>query len=450
MVRSDIQEAEMALEKEARVDSQPSTDSSTSKFSALKERFFKIRHFTEELCKPLKTEDYVIQSMYDVSPTRWHLAHSTWFFEGFILSQEDPTYKPLNPMYHHLFNSFYNALGESYPREKRGLLSRPTVAEVYEFREYINEKLWKFLGELDEKRFDKIARVVEMGLQHEQQHQELILTDIKHVFSMNPLHPAYSETESGADISGDIPPIGWIDFTEGVYWIGHEGKGFAFDNEYPRHRVFIEPFQLASRLVTNGEFMAFIEDGGYQKPLLWLSEGWNEVNNEKWNSPAYWEKKDGEWWHHTLCGFKKINESEPVCHVSYYEADVFANWAGARLPYETEWEAASKDVPAGGNFVDDKKYHPVTINENDGSKPAQLFGDVWEWTRSHYSPYPGYKAAPGAIGEYNGKFMCNQFVLRGGSCATSSDHIRPTYRNFFYAAERWQFMGIRLAKDVKD
>ena len=410
------------------------------------ERYKKTRDFTEFLCKPLVTEDYIIQSMQDVSPTKWHLAHTSWFFETFVLKPALKNYKPLNPIYAYLFNSYYVLAGERFTRAKRGLLSRPTVTEVYEYRKYVDEHIIIFIEKANEDELKKFAPVIEIGINHEQQHQELMLTDIKHVFSINPIHPVYSGKETTP--IENIPPTKWIEFEEGIYNMGHNGKGFSYDNETPQHKEFINSFKLSSRLVTNREYLAFMEAKGYETPELWLSDGWAVVENEKWNSPMYWTKMDGEWWNYKLSGFHKVDLNEPVCHVSLYEADAFARWSGVRLPTEGEWESAADELKYTGNFVENGFYHPVSINNSENNSPLkQMFGDVWEWTRSSYSPYPGYKTLPGALGEYNGKFMSGQMVLRGGSCATSITHIRKTYRNFFPPNARWQFMGIRLAKD---
>jgi len=411
------------------------------------EQYQKVRGFTEQLCEPLVTEDYVIQSMPDVSPTKWHIAHVTWFWETFLLSPALPGYKSLHPQYAYLFNSYYNTLGQRHCRPKRGLISRPTVKETYAYRRYVDEHVLDLLEKLDEGRLTALAPIMTLGLHHEQQHQELMLTDIKHVLSCNPLYPSYVDRVPTGISS--VPPLEWVSFPEGVYWIGHEGEGFAFDNEEPRHRQFVQSFQLASRLVTNGEYLAFMEDGGYENPLLWLSEGWATVQEEEWTAPLYWEKRDGRWWMMTLSGLREVDPAEPVCHVSYFEADAYARWADARLPTEAEWEVAAQDLPVEGNFVESGLYHPAPLNASTtNGKLAQMYGDVWEWTQSSYAPYPNFKPGPGAIGEYNGKFMCNQYVLRGGSCATSLSHIRSTYRNFFPANAQWQFMGIRLAKEV--
>ena len=422
---------------------------SDSEFVSLVERYQSVRRFTEQLCEPLTTEDYIIQSMPDVSPTKWHIAHTSWFFETFILSEAYPEYRSPNPQYGYLFNSYYVAAGQRHCRPKRGLLSRPTVQDVYDYRAHVDQHMLALLDVLDGAALQRWAPIVEIGLHHEQQHQELMLTDLKHNLSINPLRPAYRDLEDDT-FHINAPALRWIRFPEGVHSIGYDGNGFSYDNESPRHRVFVEPFELASRLITNGEYLNFIADGGYQRPELWLLMGWNMVQQEGWDSPLYWERYDDGWWMMTLAGMQPINEAAPVCHINYYEADAFARWSGARLPTEAEWEIAADQVSIQGNFVETSQLHPVPlVDEEINNAPSQMFGDVWEWTQSHYSPYPGYQPAPGAIGEYNGKFMANQFVLRGGSCVTSVEHIRPTYRNFLHADASWQFSGIRLAKTVK-
>ncbi|HEX5322352.1 MAG TPA: ergothioneine biosynthesis protein EgtB [Capsulimonadaceae bacterium] len=402
-----------------------------------------VRQFSEELCRPLVTEDYVIQSMPDVSPTKWHLAHVSWFFEMFVLQSAVSGYKSLHPQYNFLFNSYYNAIGKRHCRPKRGLLSRPTVDETYAYRAYIDRHMEEFLGSATEETLQRFGPIVEVGIHHEQQHQELMVTDLKHVFSENPLRPVYRESQ--LKVSSPTPAMQWLAFDEGVYCVGHDGEGFAYDNEGPRHREFVNGFQMGSRLVTNGEYLEFMADGGYERPELWLSEGWNTVAAQGWGAPFYWERDGSDWQVFTLSGMRKVALDEPVCHVSYFEADAYATWAGARLPTEAEWEVSSTDQPIAGNFVERGLFHPAATRQDGGL--AQMYGDVWEWTRSPYVGYPGFTPPPGALGEYNGKFMCNQFVLRGGSCATSQTHIRPTYRNFFPPDARWQFMGIRLAKD---
>ena len=410
---------------------------SGSASGSLADQYRAVRAATNKICEPLVTEDYIIQSFPDVSPTKWHIAHTTWFFETFVLSAL-PDYQPFHPSYSYLFNSYYNAVGERWARPQRGLLSRPTVQDVFAYRAYVDEQMERLLARIDTLPLDPAVLV--LGLHHEQQHQELMLTDIKHVLSINPLRPVYREARP---VLRNAAPLRWQSYPGGVAEIGYDGAAFAFDNEFPRHRVYAEPFLLASRLVTNAEWLAFMADGGYRQPLLWLSDGWSTVQGRGWDAPLYWEQRDGEWWHFTLGGMRPVAPDEPVCHVSYYEADAYARWAGARLPSEAEWEIAAADTPIAGNFVEDEHYHPVPAGG-----ATQLFGDVWEWTASPYSSYPGYRPAAGALGEYNAKFMCNQLVLRGGSCATPLNHIRPTYRNFFPPDARWQFMGLRLAKDV--
>jgi ergothioneine biosynthesis protein EgtB len=427
---------------------------SSGRVEGLLARFHQIRDFTSALCAGLEPEDCVVQSIPDVSPTKWHLAHTTWFFETFILKKFSPGYRSEIPQYAYLFNSYYNAAGDMHRRDLRGLISRPTVREAKRYRASIDSHIDNLLSKADEKLLDEIERILILGFHHEQQHQELLVTDIKHVFAQNPLYPVFREdtarhserTEERRSM--DYRPNRFLDFEETIVAIGHEGRGFAYDNEGPRHRALVPAFSLASRPVTNGEYMAFIDDNGYARPEVWLSLGWMTVNEQRWEAPLYWTKHDGRWWNFTLSGFRPVDESEPVTHVSYFEADAYANWAGARLATEFEWERAALDCPIEGNFVDDENFHPRALSNSENNKGLrQMFGDVWEWTRSAYSPYPGYRAAPGALGEYNGKFMCNQYVLRGGSCATSRSHIRRTYRNFFQPEKRWQFTGIRLARD---
>jgi ergothioneine biosynthesis protein EgtB len=413
---------------------------------ALIAQYQQIRDFSTGLCQPLATEDYVIQSMPDCSPTKWHLAHVSWFFETFLLKPRVADYRSPNPAYAYLFNSYYNAIGDRYPRPERGHISRPSVAETYRYRAHVDEHVLDLLECADEHDLPAIAPIVTLGLHHEQQHQELILTDLKHMLSRNPLHPVYVERPPSP--AQPVPPVRWLEFPEGIVWIGHAGDDFAFDNEEPRHREFVQPFRLASRPVTNAEFLAFIHAGGYEQPEFWLSMGWATVQQEGWRAPIYWQEHDGAWWDYTLSGLRPLDSAEPVSHISYFEADAYARWADARLPTEAEWEVASASVPIEGNFAEAGRYHPAAAEAGQGDVGlAQMFGDVWEWTQSSYSPYPGFRTAPGALGEYNGKFMCNQYVLRGGSCATSQAHIRPTYRNFFPPEARWQFTGLRLAQD---
>ena len=394
--------------------------------------------------------------MPDVSPTKWHLAHTTWFFETFILKKFLPGYRAEIPEYAYLFNSYYNAAGDMHRRDLRGLISRPTVSQAQRYRASVDSHIDDLLSSPDESLLDEIEPILVLGFHHEQQHQELLITDIKHVLAQNPLYPVFREPKTGGRSSAtpgsQSSPLQFIDFEEGIVGIGHDGDGFAYDNEGPRHRALVPAFSLATRPVTNAEYIAFIEDNGYRRPEFWLSLGWMTVTEQRWNAPLYWTKRDGAWWNFTLSGLHPVDQSEPVTHVSYFEADAYANWAGARLPTEFEWERAALGCPIEGNFVETELFHPVAVvSAVSGDKPGkglhQIFGDVWEWTRSAYSPYPGYRAAPGALGEYNGKFMCNQSVLRGGSCATSRIHIRRTYRNFFQPEKRWQFTGIRLARD---
>ena len=415
--------------------------------SNLARRYQQVRRFSEEICKTLEPEDYVIQTMPEASPTKWHLAHTTWFFETFLLKQFLPDYKSRHPQYAFLFNSYYNAVGPFFSRPHRGLLSRPTVKEAFRYREDIDIRVSDLIESADEQLLAKLEPIIILGSHHEQQHQELMLTDIKHVFWQNPLRPVFREREQAQP--PPVAAIEWLNFKGGLHWVGHEGSEFSFDNEGPRHQTFVRSYSLASRLITNAEYLAFIEDGGYRRHELWLSLGWNTVKERGWDSPLYWEKREGKWFAMTLAGMTPLVPEEPVCHVSLFEADAYARWAGARLATEEEWEIASSDLPLEGNFADNELFHVSVVNPStSSSKLAQMFGDVWEWTRSSYSPYPGYSAAPGALGEYNGKFMCNQYVLRGGSCATSQSHIRRTYRNFFPPDAKWQFMGIRLAKDL--
>jgi ergothioneine biosynthesis protein EgtB len=412
------------------------------------QRYRKVRDFSARLCRNLEPEDYVVQSMPDVSPTKWHLAHTSWFFETFVVKAWVPRYRSEVPQYAYLFNSYYNAAGDMHRRDLRGLISRPTVAETYRFRESIDECVIKLLQDADDALLVKIEPVLTLGLHHEQQHQELLVTDIKHVFSQNPLYPVFQQSSHEIE-NGPVAPQHFVEFDEQIVSIGHDGDGFSYDTEGPRHRALVPAFSLSNRLITNGEYLAFMEAGGYRRPEFWLSLGWTTVNEQRWQAPLYWIQRDGAWWNFTLSGFRPVNEAEPVTHISYFEADAYANWDGARLPTEFEWERVAADLLIDGNFVDAERFHPAPAPAgNDDGKMLQIFGDVWEWTRSAYLPYPGYRAAPGALGEYNGKFMCNQMVLRGGSCATSLSHIRPTYRNFFQPEKRWQFTGIRLARDL--
>ena len=411
----------------------------------LARRYREVRRSTEDLCAPLQREDYVVQSMPDASPAKWHLAHTTWFFATFVLAPLGLRDEAADPLYEVLFNSYYNTVGEPYPRPQRGLLTRPTVDEVYAYRHRVDQALLACLERGSTA--NAALEVVELGLHHEQQHQELLLTDVKHLLSHNPLQPVYrASARAGDSLAPQPSSLAWIRHAGGLCEIGHAGGGFCFDNEGPRHRVYLEPFALASRPVTNGEYLEFIADGGYRRAELWLSEGWDVVRAEAWQAPLYWRPRDGGWEVFTLSGTRLVEAAEPVCHVSYYEADAYARWAGARLPLESEWEVAAASAPIDGNFVEAGRFHPAP--ERGGEGLEQLFGDVWEWTQSPYVAYPGYRPAAGALGEYNGKFMCNQWVLRGGSCATPRSHMRASYRNFFPARARWQFSGLRLARDA--
>ena len=408
------------------------------------ERYLSVRRVTQALAKPLSAEDCVVQSMPDASPVKWHLAHTTWFFETFILERR-AGYRPFDPAFRVLFNSYYNAVGEKHPRPERGLLSRPGLEEVLAYRRHVDEAM---VGLLVEKRPPAdVLELIELGLNHEQQHQELVLTDVKHLLSRNPLKPAYQKQWPLTPIRARAP--WWIACEGGLGEIGHAGPGFGFDNESPRHRVWLEPFLIASHPATHGDFIAFIEDGGYRRPELWLSAGWDMVCARGWQAPEYWERRDGRWQTFTLHGEVPVDRHTPICHVSFFEADAFARWSNARLPTEAEWELAASSAPLGGNFLESGALHPLAVREDPAEGTlAQAFGDVWEWTRSEYAPYPGFQPAAGAVGEYNGKFMCNQYVLRGGSCATPAGHIRATYRNFFPPETRWQFSGVRLARDA--
>ncbi len=395
-------------------------------------------------CEPLCIEDYGLQAEAFTSPPKWHLAHTTWFFETFLLKPFQPDYRSPEPLYEVLFNSYYNGVGEQYPRPRRGLLSRPTVSEVEAYRREVDAAVSRLLETVDHPRRDQILERIRLGIEHERQHQELFFTDLKYSLAANPLLPAYVGAESLPD--GAAPQMSWHGHEGGLVEVGFGGGGFCFDNELPRHRTFVEPFELAGRLVTNAEFAAFIDDGGYRRPELWLADGWDAVRTRGWRGPHYWLERDGEPMEYTLHGLQPRLPANPVCHVSGYEADAYARWADARLPTEQEWETmASVEAPPCGG-VDEGVYHPQPAAAPGGLQ--QLYGACWQWTRSAYGPYPGYLASPGAIGEYNGKFMSNQWVLRGGSCVSKDAHLRPSYRNFFYPPDRWQFSGIRLARDA--
>lgn len=407
-------------------------------------RFAAVRETSCRLAAPLSPEDQTVQSMPDASPTKWHLAHASWFFETFLLQPHLAGYQPFDPQFGYLFNSYYEAVGARHPRPERGLLSRPGVGEIMRYRAHVDAAMARLLAEAPPAKWREVEPLLDLGLNHEQQHQELILMDIKHAFSVNPLLPAYHQPRPLAE--HDALPLDFIDLPGGLHEIGHAGGGFAFDNEGPRHKVWLEPFRLANRLVTCGEYLAFMDDGGYRRPELWLSEGWATVSREGWRAPLYWHEAEGGWRIFTLAGLRRLADAEPVCHVSYFEADAFARWAGKRLPSEAEWEVASVDVPLAGNLAGAGLFHPAPAPRGRGF--LQMIGDVWEWTRSPYAPYPRYRPAAGAIGEYNGKFMANQMVLRGGAAVTPEEHLRTTYRNFFPLAARWAFAGLRLAEDA--
>jgi ergothioneine biosynthesis protein EgtB len=415
--------------------------------TSLAERYRAVRNASAALCEPLAAEDFVIQSMPDASPTKWHLAHTSWFFEEFVLRAHKRDYRFFDDAFRYLFNSYYEAVGPRHERPHRGLLSRPTVQQTFAYRAHVDEQMLELLNAARDS--VDLSRIVTLGLHHEQQHQELLLTDIKHALSNNPLLPAY--TQQSAAARGVAVPLSFSEFEGGLADVGYAGDGFCFDNELPRHRTYLQPFSLANRLTTNAEYREFIADGGYQRAEFWLSDGWATVQREQWVRPIYWDESlEHEF---TLLGLRALDPNAPACHLSFYEVDAFARWSHARLPTELEWEhaaagAAEASRIAAGNFVENHHWHPIALEESRRDQLTQLYGDVWEWTQSAYSPYPGFKAAVGAIGEYNGKFMVNQLVLRGGSCATPRSHIRSTYRNFFYPTARWQFSGVRLAKDA--
>jgi ergothioneine biosynthesis protein EgtB len=410
--------------------------------STLRDRLFETRRLSSDLAAPLSDEDQVVQAMDDASPTKWHLAHTTWFFEAFLLKRFLPDYRVFDERFEYCFNSYYESVGARQPRAKRGLLTRPSAQEVRDYREFVDAALARLF---DQKLKPEAAELIELGINHEQQHQELLLTDMLALFAAEPLKPAYREADPGVG-AGDAAPLGWVAFDGGIFEVGHDGTGFAYDNEGPRHEQLVRPFKLADRCVTNAEWAEFIEDCGYATPTLWLADGWNTVKGQDWNGPLYVEQADGGMMQMSLLGFRPVDPAAPVTHVSYYEADAFARWAGYRLPTEFEWEVASASVKVEGRDLGAGHLRPMPAKPGSGLK--QMFGDVWEWTASAYLPYPGFKAAPGAVGEYNGKFMCSQFVLRGGSCATPEGHVRRTYRNFFYPHQRWQFTGLRLAQDA--
>ena len=416
--------------------------------SPLAARFVEVRAQTERLAEPLSAEDCQLQSMPDTSPTKWHLAHLTWFFETFVLEKYEKAFKPFDVSFRILFNSYYHGIGTRHPRAQRGLISRPALSQVLAYRQAVNERVQTVLSHNPHD--SQLAQLVELGVQHEQQHQELLLTDIKHALSMNPQHPAYAKRWPLSRVAPQ--PSMWHRYEAGLVDHGFDSGlngDFAFDNETPRHRAYVAPFELASRLVTNGDYIEFMQDAGYQRPELWLSMGWDWVQAGQHTLPLYWRASESGFENFTLHGMVDVDPHTPACHLSYFEADAFARWSGARLPTELEWELAASQLngPPRGNFVESAAFHPMPLQHAKTDTPTQLFGDVWEWTQSNYNPYPGYQPWEGLVGEYNGKFMCNQFVLRGGSCATPQTHIRASYRNFFPPDAAWQFSGLRLARD---
>jgi ergothioneine biosynthesis protein EgtB len=447
--------------------------------SPLARRVAETRALSLTLAEPLSAEDQVVQPMDDASPTKWHLAHTTWFFETFVAKPHLAGYRPLDERFAYCFNSYYEAAGPRQPRPQRGLLTRPSHAEVLAYRAHVDAALAAmFAGGLPE-RDRSVGELIELGINHEQQHQELILTDILALFAAEPLRPVYRPSPSPRSSRGEgrgegqhkapMPPASaphpnplpaekrgegtsrprWIEYPGGIRRVGHEGRSFYFDNERPRHEVLLRDYRLASRLVTNAEWLEFMADGGYEKPGHWLSDGWATVRSRGWMAPGYWEGEPGEWRQMTLAGLLPVDPAAPVAHVSYFEADAFARWVGKRLPTEFEWEAAASDLPVRGNMLGSGALRPLPAPAiGPADKPAQMFGDVWQWTQSAYAAYPGFRAGPGALGEYNGKFMCGQYVLRGASCVTPEGHSRATYRNFFYPHQRWQFTGLRLADDA--
>jgi ergothioneine biosynthesis protein EgtB len=415
----------------------------TATNACLFEQFSRVRRQSEQLCLSLSPEDMMVQSCAEASPAKWHLAHTTWFFETFLLREFLSGYSEYNPAFRWLFNSYYNAISDQPEKKLRASFSRPPVETIFDYRRHVQEGIQRLLASDPP---EEAARRIVLGLHHEQQHQELLATDIKHALWTNPLRPAYLDESInfGAAVGA---PAEWAEYKGGLYDIGFAGDGFAFDNELPRHPVYQRPFQLASHLVSSAEYLEFMNDGGYRRPELWLAAGWETVRAEGWKAPLYWRQQDDAWQVYTMHGELPLKEmlQTPVCHVSYFEADAFANWAGKRLPTEAEWEIAAQGLPVEGNLLDGGVLHPQAPAETSIGAPAQMFGDVWEWTQSPYIGYPGFRALPGALGEYNGKFMSNQMVLRGGSVVTPASHIRATYRNFFSPATRWQFSGIRLA-----
>ncbi|MFV2055122.1 MAG: ergothioneine biosynthesis protein EgtB [Thiohalomonadales bacterium] len=438
--------------------------------ASLLDYYIRVRQKSESICSLLQVEDYGIQTMPDVSPPKWHLAHTAWFFETLLLSPYLPEYQVYHPAFAVLFNSYYNSLGDQHPRSERGLLSRPTVSEVYQYRSYVDDAMAALLSNHKHPQWERIIEHTVLGLNHEQQHQELLLADIKHIFAYNPLKPVYCEISlPKVSTKVSLTSIAWLRFPAAVYEIGlcresltkpfipafefsdNFSHDFFYDNETPGHKQYLQGYRIAPQLVTNAEYIEFIESGAYSKAEHWLSDAWIQLGNEKWQAPLYWQNIDNTWWAMSLSGFQKVDPDAPVCHVSYYEASAYAHWKGKRLPTEAEWEIAAREFAVDGNFLNDGFLQPVAFNStfSQNKSSFQFFGDVWEWTQSPYSSYPGYQQSTGALGEYNGKFMSNQMVLRGGSCIGAVDHIRGTYRNFFFPGDRWQFSGIRLAEDFE-
>ena len=421
------------------------SDQSTSR--SLVERYREVRDQTVRLCETLEPEDFIVQAMPDASPTKWHLAHTSWFFETFVLAKLIPGYRHVREDANFLFNSYYNAVGERIARDRRGLLSRPTIAEVWAYRHGVDARVQDALSGLGRDELERITPIVILGLNHEQQHQELLLMDIKAAFGINPTRPVFRERGTDPEHKPTASSLSWFSYEGGLAEIGHDSPSFSFDNESPRHTVFLQPFAMGSRLATNGEYLTFMEDGGYDRPELWLSDGWAAKTAAGWKAPGYWEPAVSGWQCFTLGGMRAIAQSEPVAHLSFYEADAFARWSDARLPTEAEWEHVASSCQVRGNFLESGRYHPEVAEEHtQPNEPSQIFGDLWEWTASPYIAYPGYRPASGALGEYNGKFMCNQIVLRGGCCASPESHLRATYRNFFGPSSRWLFSGVRLAR----
>lgn len=412
--------------------------------AALIERFKTVRARSESLCAPLEIEDYCIQAMPAVSPPKWHLAHVTWFFESFILVPFDKKYLVFQREFAHLFNSYYEMAGTFFPSAQRGMLSRPTVAEIYRYRTHVDSALLELLANLPEQHAEDILDRVRLGIEHEIQHQELLLMDTLYNFSINPLQPTYHSVPILSP-NAPVPAMSWKEFPGRIVEIGHNGNGFSYDNERPRHQTLLQDFRLGTRLVTNAEYLAFIDDDGYRRVDLWLSDAWNTVKSQQWQAPLYWFSEGNDWRHFDLTGVHALRMDEPVSHLSHYEADAYARWMGKRLPTETEWEHAASTQAISGNFLDGGLYVPQPARQ---AEITQMYGDLWEWTLNAYLPYPGFCPLPGTLGEYNGKFMSNQMVLRGGCCVTAQDHMRASYRNFFRSADRWMFSGLRLSEDA--